>query len=408
VGVTRISQVYHIRNSVIYDDTLDMPFGEVLPKDLEDDLNYIRTQLKVITGEENWYDPPVRNLKSELDVGCREDLIFNTVGDWSGQTLTLGFEPLNGGELLRVFWNGQLLTENADFTFIPPDQVDFIAPLVVGDYITALGPCSGGGVTAAHNTLQKAYNEGGPGAGRTIFAENGPVFITSNTSTNNILELHNGDFGGDGYVFVAENDGDIIYNLDGYQRDWRIEHLSPNSEAFGSAGRLIFDDRFMYLDIGNEWVPLNPINIYIDFLPPNPFIGDRSLDSADGLYYTFDGTRWLSDARKDVVFSNDRKVSNQYARLGDTPSNLSGYRIHRDALIKSISIQTNAVDTWVFEIRKNGSASPIVSVPVTASDGATALNVNVELDAGDRLQAYINGTKIEYPTGSVELVYRLS
>ena len=47
-----------VENSDVYDDTLDMSNAETLPESIEDDLNYIRSQLKVITGGTNWYDPP--------------------------------------------------------------------------------------------------------------------------------------------------------------------------------------------------------------------------------------------------------------------------------------------------------------------------------------------------------------
>ncbi|MEA3341107.1 MAG: hypothetical protein U9R15_14175, partial [Chloroflexota bacterium] len=48
-----------ISGSRIYDDTLTMSSAEShLDKNLENSLNYVRSQLKAIAGETNWYDTP--------------------------------------------------------------------------------------------------------------------------------------------------------------------------------------------------------------------------------------------------------------------------------------------------------------------------------------------------------------
>jgi len=52
-----------VSGSATYDDTLAMLGAETyLDKNLENDLNYVRTQLKAITGETNWYDAPNTDL----------------------------------------------------------------------------------------------------------------------------------------------------------------------------------------------------------------------------------------------------------------------------------------------------------------------------------------------------------
>jgi len=60
---TLLRQAEQISGSAAYDDTLTMSVAETyLDKNLEADLNYIRSQVKVITGQTNWYDPPDTNL----------------------------------------------------------------------------------------------------------------------------------------------------------------------------------------------------------------------------------------------------------------------------------------------------------------------------------------------------------
>ena len=52
-----IRQVTQIRPSDLYDDTLTMANAEITAADIEDDLNFVRTQLKVLNGQPNWFDP---------------------------------------------------------------------------------------------------------------------------------------------------------------------------------------------------------------------------------------------------------------------------------------------------------------------------------------------------------------
>jgi len=53
---TFIRQDTQVRNSDVYDDTLTMANAESSATHIEDDLNYIRTQFKVVSGQTNWYD----------------------------------------------------------------------------------------------------------------------------------------------------------------------------------------------------------------------------------------------------------------------------------------------------------------------------------------------------------------
>ncbi len=58
---TLLRQFSQIRNSDIYDDLLDVLDAETSAENIEEDFNYIRSQLKVITGVDNWYEPPKDN-----------------------------------------------------------------------------------------------------------------------------------------------------------------------------------------------------------------------------------------------------------------------------------------------------------------------------------------------------------
>lgn len=81
---TFLRQAQQISGSATYDDTLSMGQVEVyITKSLEADLNYIRTQLKTITGETNWYDAPVHNL-TDFDAGISGSL--QNIYDFTGMS----------------------------------------------------------------------------------------------------------------------------------------------------------------------------------------------------------------------------------------------------------------------------------------------------------------------------------
>ncbi len=65
---TFLRQAEQVSGSAVYDDTFAMATAEsYLSKNLESDLNYLRSQLKVITGETNWYDAPQTALSNVPD-----------------------------------------------------------------------------------------------------------------------------------------------------------------------------------------------------------------------------------------------------------------------------------------------------------------------------------------------------
>ena len=54
-----IRQDTQVRPSDVYDDTFAMANAETSATNIEDDLNYVRSQLKVLNGQAHWYLPPL-------------------------------------------------------------------------------------------------------------------------------------------------------------------------------------------------------------------------------------------------------------------------------------------------------------------------------------------------------------
>lgn len=95
-------------------------------------------------------------------------------------------------------------------------------------------------------------------------------------------------------------------------------------------------------------------------------------------------------------------VSNVYLRgPGGTPMNLAGYVIPFDAKIIAISMATRGAENWTFEVRKNNNPAVIASLTAAGVERAYNATVDVDIDAGDEIQFYCNGTGINSPSGSV-------
>lgn len=127
-----------------------------------------------------------------------------------------------------------------------------------------------------------------------------------------------------------------------------------------------------------------------------------------GAVYAKDTTRskWMGPV---TTFEFGRKgpTKDQFLHMvGGTASNNAGYRAHRNLTITSLAVQFDAAGTATIEIRKNDNAAVITSITVTAATGAHLDNINIDLAAGDFLQAYVNSLNtVEDPTLRVLAAY---
>lgn len=76
------SQETQVRASEIYDATLDNTQAETLPTSLQDDMNILRTLVRLIVGSANWYDTPATDLATLAADTTPADLVAH-VGDAS-------------------------------------------------------------------------------------------------------------------------------------------------------------------------------------------------------------------------------------------------------------------------------------------------------------------------------------
>ena len=83
-------------------------------------------------------------------------------------------------------------------------------------------------------------------------------------------------------------------------------------------------------------------------------------------------------------------------------------RLIRNATLVGISVQTNTAGTWTAEVRKNDTATVQDSLAVAAATGNQSGARNVDFNAGDEVQVYINssGANIDRPVIRLEFAYR--
>ena len=82
--------------------------------------------------------------------------------------------------------------------------------------------------------------------------------------------------------------------------------------------------------------------------------------------------------------------------------NLVGYTLPINATLTTIVARTVNNETWVAEVRKNGSATPEASLSITATDFAEG-QFSIDFDKDDEVQIFANGTGISRP--KVKLIF---
>ncbi len=135
---------------------------------------------------------------------------------------------------------------------------------------------------------------------------------------------------------------------------------------------------------------------------------------SNGIFLFLDSSRskYLSSSRENFSFGiNHRNInaSRWLRTTGDIPSNVNGYLIPRNATITSVSIQLqNTTTNSTIYIRKNKVLTTIVPIPLISTDSSILDNLNIDLNSGDYLQAYlsISSGNVDYPLLNLEIAWR--
>lgn len=133
-------------------------------------------------------------------------------------------------------------------------------------------------------------------------------------------------------------------------------------------------------------------------------------DTDLGYSFEYDSVRskWLSTAEKDMGAARSQgSTTNQYLRVFDSMAmSTTGWRAPLDITIVGLIAQTEGVETWILELRKNKAVAVLDSLSISAAVGAQDLTIDIDIDQGETIELFCNGTSIAYPIGRVLYKYR--
>lgn len=137
----------------------------------------------------------------------------------------------------------------------------------------------------------------------------------------------------------------------------------------------------------------------IDLVPPGPLL---QIINGDLVYYDDTRSTWLTSSSSTVTFGlNHRNISsNRYMKMtSGVYSNISGYRVSKNSVITSISIQSLNIADCIFRIRKNNNPTNIVSLSLTSQNGNSINSLNININKNEFIQCYmeVNSGNIDFP-----------
>lgn len=135
--------------------------------------------------------------------------------------------------------------------------------------------------------------------------------------------------------------------------------------------------------------------------------------SSSGILFFKDSTlnSWISTSSIFISFGiNQKNISSERWLTTISPSNINGFRLIRDAVIKSVSVnsQTNTNCSFIIK-RKNDPTQEVYNITLTNESGKTLDNVNLKLNKDDIIQCYLKphiDFDIDYPEVNIEIFWR--
>lgn len=139
-------------------------------------------------------------------------------------------------------------------------------------------------------------------------------------------------------------------------------------------------------------------------------ISGQSIVWDSGVPYILDPLRqkFLSLTRA-VITSGwyGNSIEDRYLRLdGVVTMGAQGFVLPRPATITGLWAKSRSNGSWNIEVRKNGIPITLASVSIAAGSGSND-TIDLNLDQGDWIQFYLDGTAVEHPIAAVELAWRL-
>jgi len=123
---------------------------------------------------------------------------------------------------------------------------------------------------------------------------------------------------------------------------------------------------------------------------------------SNGIPFLFDPVRskWISVAEDTVKFSIAHKNLNkdQWMYYQGIPSVNSGFQVRGDSILKALSVRCSGNVNATFILRKN-TGTLVRSIQLSAEPWKAEESIDVNLDAGDWLKAFlqVDSGNVDYP-----------
>jgi hypothetical protein len=131
----------------------------------------------------------------------------------------------------------------------------------------------------------------------------------------------------------------------------------------------------------------------------------------NGIPYIKDPVRdkWISLGRTTIFAGYYGLMQcSRYMRMsGVTMAGEVGFYVPSPATITGLWGKSRSItEDWILEVRKNNIPITVVSVSIINGEGANQ-NINIDLDAGDYIQLYMNGSGVSHPIAVMDFAWRL-
>ena len=137
------------------------------------------------------------------------------------------------------------------------------------------------------------------------------------------------------------------------------------------------------------------------------------IQNSNGIILFYDTTRNknLSVTRENLTFGikHSSIIGERWLQTtGNIPTNILGYKIPRNGVITSVTIQTKNNSNCLFEIKKNNDISTIYSINLVNSLEKINDNLDIDVNTGDFIQIklLVNSGVVDYPLIYLEIAWR--
>lgn len=188
------------------------------------------------------------------------------------------------------------------------------------------------------------------------------------------------------FNIIANIDATGSLPLNRREGDTYIVSVAGNLGAVNGEESLLVGDILVFTNNLGDLDSTNPVN-WTNITNNAP--------SVSGASYTVHGS------------SQSSAATDSYLRGGGNAfMNLSPFIVPFNATIIAISASTEVPETWTAEVHSGLSLIAGASLSISAATSSTSTGLSINVNAGDPIELYVNGTNIQRPSIAIFLIER--